>query len=710
MTNKLFFCHLHLYLSISGPLRSMFFVFAGLVLGLRSASTRQPCLVFPLFDPPASPSLHLHREKMASQYDQLSGFTQIVCDTGDIEAIKKFSPIDATTNPSLLYKAALMPEYDGLVNDAVTYAKKVGSEAGMSEAEILALTIDKMSVNFGCEILKVVGGYVSTEVDARLSFDAAETKKRAQRIIDMYKAAGYPKERVLIKIASTWEGIKACEDLQKEGISCNMTLLFSFAQAVACAESGATLISPFVGRIMDWYKARDGVTGYESAKDPGVISVTYIYNYYKKHGYDTIVMGASFRNIGEIQALAGCDKLTISPDLLSELKAVFDPLEVKLTKEKAAEACDKEKISMSEDQFRESLNSDAMATEKLAEGIRGFSADLVKLEDVLRKKIAGSQYDQLSFYTNIVADTGEINAIKKFMPLDATTNPSLLYKASQLEEYADLVSDAVAYAKAQEGSDEFKLALMIDKMSVNFGCEILKVVPGYVSTEVDARLSFNAEETKFRARRIIDMYQAAGYGKERVLIKIASTWEGIKACEDLQKEGISCNMTLLFSFEQAVACAEANATLISPFVGRIMDYYKKVDKVDSYDKFADPGVISVCNIYAYYKKYGYKTIVMGASFRNIGEIQALAGCDKLTIAPNLLDELKACNDPLPRVLSPEVSPAKCTVEKVHMTEGMFRLGMNQNAMATCKLAEGIRGFSADLVSLEKILKGKLAVN
>jgi transaldolase len=462
---------------------------------------------------------------------------------------------------------------------------------------------------------------------------------------------------------------------------------------------------------MDWYKARDGVEGFSPKEDPGVISVTSIYNYYKKHGYDTIVMGASFRNIQEIQELAGCDKLTIAPKLLDALKACSDPLEQRLSKDTATEACDMDKVSLTEGQFREMLNGDAMATEKLAEGIRGFSADLVKLEGVLKQKLAGaggSQYDQLNAYTNIVCDTGDINAIKKFMPVDATTNPSLLYKAAQMEEYAGLVNEAVEYAKAQKGSDEFKLALMIDKMSVNFGCEILKVVPGYVSTEVDARLSFDAEETKFRARRIIDMYKAAGYPKERVLIKIASTWEGIKACEELQKEGIVCNMTLLFSFEQAAACAEAKATLISPFVGRIMDFYKKAEKVDGYTKFEDPGVISVSRIYAYYKKYGYDTIVMGASFRNIGEIQALAGCDKLTIAPKLLDELKACNDPLPRILSTEESPAKCTDEKVHMSEGLFRLGMNQNAMATSKLAEGIRGFSKDLVSLEGILKSKLA--
>jgi len=648
---------------------------------------------------------------MPNQYDQLNQFTQIVCDTGDIEAIKKFSPIDATTNPSLLYKAALMPEYDNLVNEAVTYAKDVGAKENMSDAEILALTIDKMSVNFGCEILKAVPGYVSTEVDARLSYDAAETKKRAYRIIKMYADAGFPKERILIKIASTWEGIKACEDLQKEGISCNMTLLFSFAQAVACAEAGATLISPFVGRIMDWYKARDGVTGFKPEEDPGVISVSKIYAYYKKYGYNTIVMGASFRNIEEIQQLAGCDKLTIAPKLLDALKACNDPLVQKLSKESSPATCDQAKISLTEDVFREMHNGDAMATEKLCEGIRGFSADLVKLEEVLKSKIAGvggSQYDQLNKYTNIVCDTGDINAIKKFMPIDATTNPSLLYKAAQMPEYQDLVNSAVAYAKAQGGTEEEKLALIIDQMSVNFGCEILKVVPGYVSTEVDARLSFNAEETKKRAHRIIKMYADAGFPKERILIKIASTWEGIKACEDLQKEGITCNMTLLFSFEQAVACAEASATLISPFVGRIMDYYKKADKVDGYDKFEDPGVVSVSGIYAYYKKYGYNTIVMGASFRNIGEIQALAGCDKLTIAPKLLDELKACNDQLPRVLSPEESPSKCFQEKVHMTENLFRVGMNQNAMATSKLAEGIRGFSKDLVSLEDVLKAKLA--
>jgi transaldolase len=323
--------------------------------------------------------------KEASQLDQLKEFTTVVADTGDIDSIAKYKPQDATTNPSLLYKAATMEQYAHLVDDAVAYGK--GLDKDLSEHERLGYIIDKLSVNFGLEILKIVPGYVSTEVDARLSFDKEATINRAHRIIDMYKKAGIGKERILVKIASTWEGIQACKELQAEGISCNMTLLFGFAQAVGCAEANATLISPFVGRILDWHKAKTGKSSYESHEDPGVISVSKIYQYYKKYGYKTIVMGASFRNVGEITELAGCDRLTISPNLLDDLSKSVVPIARKLDGESAAKKYSGEKLSFSEKDFRLSLNEDAMATEKLAEGIRGFSADIVKLEDILKAKL-----------------------------------------------------------------------------------------------------------------------------------------------------------------------------------------------------------------------------------------------------------------------------------------------------------------------------------
>lgn len=323
--------------------------------------------------------------KETSQLEQLKEFTTVVADTGDIDSIAKYKPQDATTNPSLLYKAATMEQYAHLVDDAVAYGKAL--DASLSESERLGYIIDKLSVNFGLEILKIVPGYVSTEVDARLSFDKEGTIARAHRIIDMYKKAGIGKERILIKIASTWEGIQACKELQAEGISCNMTLLFGFAQAVGCAEARATLISPFVGRILDWHKAKTGKSGYESHEDPGVVSVSKIYQYYKKYGYETIVMGASFRNVGEITELAGCDRLTISPNLLDELSNSNAEVVRKLEPASAAEKYVGEKVTLAEKDFRLSLNSDAMATEKLAEGIRGFSADIVKLEEILKSKL-----------------------------------------------------------------------------------------------------------------------------------------------------------------------------------------------------------------------------------------------------------------------------------------------------------------------------------
>jgi len=312
---------------------------------------------------------------MSNQYEQLKDFTVVVSDTGDVDAIKRLKPQDATTNPSLIYKAASMPQYAHLVDDAIAYGK--GD---------LAVIMDKLAVNFGTEITKIVPGYVSTEVDARLSFDTEATIEKARRLIELYKEAGVDKSRILIKIASTWEGIKAAEILEKEGITCNLTLIFSIAQAIACAEAGCTLISPFVGRIMDWHKKNQGVDGFKPEEDPGVVSVTSIYNYYKKYGLNTIVMGASFRNTGEILQLAGCDRLTISPDLLDQLAASTEKVTKHLDASKAA-TMDIAKIDMDEKKFRWMMNEDAMATEKLAEGIRNFAADLVKLEEIIKKKM-----------------------------------------------------------------------------------------------------------------------------------------------------------------------------------------------------------------------------------------------------------------------------------------------------------------------------------
>jgi len=316
------------------------------------------------------------KTRVENQFDKLKALTTIVADTGDIEAIRKFKPEDATTNPSLIYKAATMSAYQSLVDDAVAYGK--GD---------VSTVMDKLAVNFGVEITKIVPGYVSTEVDARLSFDTEATIEKARKIIELYKEAGVDKSRILIKIAATWEGIKAAEILEKEGISCNLTLIFSKAQAIACAEAGCTLISPFVGRIMDWYKKKDGVDGYEPSKDPGVQSVTAIFNYYKKYGYKTIVMGASFRNVEEILELAGCDRLTIAPALLGTLTGCTDAVEQKLDASKSTDL-DIEKIEMNEKTFRWMMNEDAMATEKLAEGIRNFAIDIEKLEDIIKTKVS----------------------------------------------------------------------------------------------------------------------------------------------------------------------------------------------------------------------------------------------------------------------------------------------------------------------------------
>jgi transaldolase len=312
-----------------------------------------------------------------NQLDQLKNFTVVVADTGDFESMKSYQPQDATTNPSLILQAAEKTEYRPIVEKAVA---EFANSALTGEAKLAAI-LDRILILFGLEILHIVPGRVSTEVDARLSFDTAATVAKARELIAAYEKEGFSRERILIKIASTWEGIKAAEMLEKEGIRCNLTLLFSFAQAVACAEAGVQLISPFVGRILDWHKAGTG-KDYQGDEDPGVISVKAIYNYYKKHGYKTEVMGASFRNIGEIQALAGCDLLTISPSLLQQLQASSEPLERRLDPAEAAQA-GAEKISLNESDFRFLYNEDAMAVEKTADGIRKFSADIVKLEKLV---------------------------------------------------------------------------------------------------------------------------------------------------------------------------------------------------------------------------------------------------------------------------------------------------------------------------------------
>lgn len=312
-----------------------------------------------------------------TQLDQLKQYTTVVADTGDFRQMEEFAPQDATTNPSLILAAATKPEYKSIIDSVVADFKATDA----APAEHIGALMDKVIVAFGLEILKRVPGRVSSEVDARLSFDTEATVQKARDIMALYEAAGIPRERVLIKIASTWEGIQAAKQLEQEGIHCNLTLLFSLVQAVACAEAGVRLISPFVGRILDWYKKATG-ENYTAETDPGVISVRTIYNYYKKFGYDVQIMGASFRNTGEILALAGCDLLTISPNLLGELAATEQPVSPCLSVE-AAKASDIERIPADEKSFRFLFNEDAMATEKTAEGIRKFSADIRKLEALL---------------------------------------------------------------------------------------------------------------------------------------------------------------------------------------------------------------------------------------------------------------------------------------------------------------------------------------
>ncbi|NRP09572.1 MULTISPECIES: transaldolase [unclassified Marinobacterium] len=315
-----------------------------------------------------------------NQLDQLKSMTTVVADTGDIDAIRQFTPQDATTNPSLLLKASEDPKYAHLLEQSINWAKVQGG----SDSEQLANMTDHLAVLIGSEITKIVPGYISTEVDARFSFDTQATLKKAYRLIELYEAQGISKDRVLIKIASTWEGIQAARELEKNGIRCNLTLLFGFAQAQACADAGAYLISPFVGRILDWYKKQTPDADFTGDNDPGVQSVTRIYNYYKANGYDTVVMGASFRNTGEIISLAGCDRLTIGPSLLEELAAATGSIEQRLV---AANASSQDaKVGPTESAFRWGMNEDAMATEKLSEGIRNFAIDQVKLEKLLASK------------------------------------------------------------------------------------------------------------------------------------------------------------------------------------------------------------------------------------------------------------------------------------------------------------------------------------
>jgi transaldolase len=318
-----------------------------------------------------------------------------------------------------------------------------------------------------------------------------------------------------------------------------------------------------------------------------------------------------------------------------------------------------------------------------------------------------SLLDQLKQFTVVVADTGDFQAIETFVPRDATTNPSLIAQAALMPAYASLVDDALRYGKAQGGDTKVVIGAAIDRLAVEFGLRILNIIPGRVSTEVDARLSFDTEGTLAKARALITQYAAAGVDKKRILIKIASTWEGIKAAEILEREGIHCNLTLLFGLHQAIACAEAKVTLISPFVGRILDWYKKQSGKESYPAAEDPGVVSVTTIFHYYKHFGYATEVMGASFRNLGEITELAGCDLLTISPALLTELQQGKGTLPRKLDAAVSK-KMQIARIAMNEATFRAMHEADQMSKDKLAEGIAGFSKALESLEKQLETRLS--
>lgn len=324
--------------------------------------------------------------------------------------------------------------------------------------------------------------------------------------------------------------------------------------------------------------------------------------------------------------------------------------------------------------------------------------------------MARNLLEQLREVTVVVADTGDIQAIETYKPRDATTNPSLITAAAQMPQYQDIVDGTLKGARETLGaaaSAADVVTLAFDRLAVSFGLKILEIIPGRVSTEVDARLSFDTEATIAKGRELIAQYEANGISRERILIKIAATWEGIQAAAVLEKEGIHCNLTLLFGLHQAIACAENGITLISPFVGRILDWYKKDTGRDSYAPAEDPGVLSVTEIYNYYKKFGYKTEVMGASFRNVGEITELAGSDLLTISPGLLGELQATEGELPRKLDPEAAATK-TIEKISVTKDVFEAMHAANRMATDKLAEGIQGFTVALEALEKLLAERLA--
>lgn len=316
-----------------------------------------------------------------NKLEQLKKHTTVVADTGDIDAIAAFQAEDATTNPSLVLKAAEMPQYDHLIADAITWAKAQSND----KSQQLIDAGDKLAVNIGLEILKTVPGRISTEVDARMSFDRTASLAKARKLIAMYNDAGISNDRILIKLASTWEGIRAAQELEKEGINCNLTLLFNFAQAKACAEVGVFLISPFVGRILDWYKTNTDKKEYLPHEDPGVVSVSEIYNYYKDHGYNTVVMGASFRNADEVLALAGCDRLTIGPAILDQLAAQEGSVERLLFADR--NTIKETPTAMTEAQFRWEMNQDPMATEKLAEGIRNFAVDQGKLETMIEARL-----------------------------------------------------------------------------------------------------------------------------------------------------------------------------------------------------------------------------------------------------------------------------------------------------------------------------------
>jgi transaldolase len=332
-------------------------------------------------------------------------------------------------------------------------------------------------------------------------------------------------------------------------------------------------------------------------------------------------------------------------------------------------------------------------------------SDIAKTEKQPATSSGMNQLDQLKKFTVVVADTGDFGTLKQYAPRDATTNPSLILKAVEKPEYKYVVDKVIADGKNSPAGGKAKIHQIMDELLVAFGVEILKIVPGRVSTETDANLSFDTEALIAKGKRFIDLYEKNGIGRERVLIKVASTWEGIRAAERLEREGIHCNLTLLFSFPQAVACAEAKVQLISPFVGRIMDWHKAKEKRE-FAATEDPGVLSVKEIYAYYKKFDYKTEVMGASFRNVGEILELAGCDLLTISPSLMGELQKNSSPVERKLNPEKS-RDAKIEKLSLDEKKFRWLLNENAMATEKTAEGIRLFNADAIKLEQLIASKL---